>query len=302
MNTMESSAGDISYLDTGGDGPTVLLLHGLLMDETLWTEVVADLRADHRCIVPLLPLGAHRQPVDAHADLSLTGIASLVHELIERLDLADVTLMGNDTGGAIVQLVVANHPNGRIGRIGLIACEAFDNVPPGLTGKTVVAVGKLPPKLFGAFMQQMRLKPIRRLPIAFGWLTKRGDKTTKQWMQPLLANADIRRDAVKALRIIGKNRTVLLDAAENLSKLDRPALIAWADRDRVMPPEHGRRLAELIPNSRLVIVEDTYTLIPLDQPALLTSAIRGFIRSTTNTQPTHNDHERDAFSVPHSRS
>ena len=170
------STGTIDYEDTGGEGPVIVLLHGLLMDASLWDDVVAELDG-YRCIVPTLPLGAHRHGMDPDADLSPRGMARLVAELLERLDLDDVTLVGNDTGGAIVQLVAGDAP-ARVGRIVLVSCDAFDNFPPGLTGRTLVRTGKLPPALFGLFMQQMRLRPLRRLPLAFGWLTMRGDAAT----------------------------------------------------------------------------------------------------------------------------
>src|SRR5918998_2325162 len=98
MREIELSVGTIEYEDTGGSGPPVLLLHGLLMDATLWSDTMADLSADHRCVAPTLPMGAHRRPVGGDADLSLPGLARLVHELLDRLDLHDVTVVGNDTG------------------------------------------------------------------------------------------------------------------------------------------------------------------------------------------------------------
>ncbi len=266
----------MEYQDTGGPGPTVVLLHGFLMDESLWAEVVDDLESDHRCIVPNLPFGAHRSPADPDADLSLTGVAAMVGQLIERLDLHDVTVVGNDTGGAVLQLLI-EAGSSRVGRIVLVSCEAFDNIPPGLTGKTLALAGKLPPRLFGLFMQQLRLRPIRRLPIAFGWLTKRGDATSKNWIEPVLHNQAIRRDAVRAIRAVMGDRTVLARAAERLGAFDRPALVVWAAGDRVMPPDHGRRLAKLIPEAELVEIADTRTLIPLDQPAQLAGLIRQFV-------------------------
>jgi pimeloyl-ACP methyl ester carboxylesterase len=273
MNQIELSAGTIDYEDTGGDGPTLVLLHGLLMDASLWDDVIADLSVDHRCVAPTLPLGAHRHPMHADADLSLRGIARLVAELLDRLDLHDVTLVGNDTGGALVQLLVCDDAT-RVSRIVLASCDAFDNFPPGLTGKTLVLTGKLPPALFGLFMQQMRLRPVRRLPIAFGWLTKRGDAATARWIKPVLRRREIRRDTVRVLRAAAADKHVMLDAAECLPTYDRPALVVWASEDRVMPSDHGRRLAELLPQGRLVELPDSYTLIPLDQPARLAASIR----------------------------
>jgi pimeloyl-ACP methyl ester carboxylesterase len=272
---IELSAGTIEYLDTGGDAPAVVLLGGLLMDASLWTDVVAELAGEHRCIVPTLPMGAHRHAMDPGADLSPRGLARIVSELLERLGLDDVTLVGNDTGGALVQLLAADGEP-RVGRVVLVSCDAFDNFPPGLTGKAIVLAGKLPPAAFGAFMQQMRLRPLRRLPLAFGWLTRRGDATTARWLEPVLSRREIRRDAVRVLRAMGADRRLLVDVAERLPGFDRPALVVWASEDRVMPPEHGRRLAELLPQGRLIEIEDSYTLIALDQPARLAEAIRTF--------------------------
>jgi pimeloyl-ACP methyl ester carboxylesterase len=281
MTQVELSAGPIDYTDTGGDGPVIVLLHGFLMDSSLWDGVLADLSADHRCVAPTLPFGAHRHPMRAAADLSLPGIARLVTEFLDRLELRDVTLVGNDTGGALVQLLAAGADGGagadRIGGVVLASCDAFDNFPPGLTGRTLLLSGRLPTSLFGLFMQQLRIRPVRRLPIAFGWLTKRGDAVTARWVKPLLSDRAIRGDAVRMLRAAGTDTDLLLAAAEQLPSFDRPALVVWARRDRVMPPEHGRRLADLLPQGRLEEIDDSYTLIPLDQPATFARLVREFV-------------------------
>jgi pimeloyl-ACP methyl ester carboxylesterase len=273
----ELSAGTLDYIDTGGNGPTLVFLHGLLMDSSLWDATIAALRAEHRCIAPTLPLGAHRRAMNADADLSMPAIVGLVTEFLERLDLRDVILVGNDTGGALVQLLLCE-PNDRIAKVVLVSCDAFDNFPPRMPGKTLVLTGKLSPQMFGLFMQQMRLRPLRRLPIAFGWLTKRGDSATARWLEPVLTNAAIRRDLVRVLRAIAADTTLLTRAAGCLARFDRPAIVVWASQDRVMPLEHGRRLAELLPRGRLVEIDDSYTLVPLDQPTQLAQAIRDFTR------------------------
>jgi pimeloyl-ACP methyl ester carboxylesterase len=275
---LDLSAGPIDYVDTGGDGPPIVLLHGLLMDASLWADVIAGLGAEHRCIAPTLPLGAHEHAMRDGSDVSVRGVAALVTELLDRLDLRDVTLVGNDTGGALVQLLMAGGAD-RVGRVVLVSCDAFDNYPPGLTGRTLVRTGRLAPRLFGLFMQQLRLRPVRRLPLAFGWLTKRGDAVTKRWLRPVLKQQAIRRDTVRVLRSITAEPGMLVELAERLPSFDRPALIVWARDDRVMPPEHGARLAELLPHARLVEVDDSYALIPLDQPAALVAALREFVGS-----------------------
>jgi pimeloyl-ACP methyl ester carboxylesterase len=281
---LELSTGTIDYEDTGGEGPAIVLLPGLMMDASLWEEVIADLSPDHRCVAPTLPMGAHRHAMRADADLSPRGLARLVSEFLDRLDLNDVTLVGNDTGGALVQLLACDG-DPHVGRIVLVSCDAFDNFPPGLTGKTLVLTGKLSPTMFGLFMQQMRLRPLRRLPLAFGWLTMRGDAATARWINPVLEQRAIRRDTVRVLRGIAAQRHLMLDAAECLPSFERPALVVWASQDRVMPPEHGRRLAELLPQGRLVEIADSYTLIPLDQPARLAEAIQHFTHESNGATP-----------------
>ncbi|MFC9454281.1 alpha/beta fold hydrolase [Streptomyces sp. NPDC056983] len=286
MREIELTAGTVEYEDTGaqtgadagGSGPTVVFLHGLMMDASLWDGPIAELSGEHRCVAPTLPLGAHRRAMRDDADLSLPGVARLVVEFLDRLDLRDVTLIGNDTGGALVQLVVSEGAAERVGRVVLVSCEAFDNLPPGLTGRTLALAGKLSPRMFGLFMQQMRIGAVRRLPVAFGWLTKRGGTTTGRWMRPVLTQQEIRRDAVRMLRAVFADTRVLLRAAERLPAFGRPALVVWARDDRVMPLAHGRRLAELLPQGRLVEIEDSYTLVPLDRSAELASAVREFIQ------------------------
>ena len=193
------------------------------------------------------------------------------------MELSDVVLVGNDTGGALVQLLMAQRAP-RIGAAVLISCDAFDNYPPGLTGRTIVRLGKLA-AVFGAFMQQLRIKPMRRLPLSFGWLTKRGDAVVRGWLQPVLTEPTIRRDTVRVLRSVAADRHLLQRAAQHLPRFDRPVLVVWALEDRVMPPRHGPALVKLLPDARLVEVEDSYSLVPLDQPADLVKVIRDFTAS-----------------------
>lgn len=274
MPEIELPAGVIEYVDTGGDGPTVVLLHGLAQNGSLWRHVVGELGDDYRCVVPTLPLGGHRRPMRPGADLSMPGLSRLVSEFMERLELRDVTLVENDWGGA--HLLVSERGNERVARLVLTSCEAFDNYPPGLPGRAVWLAAKVPGGL-RAMTQPLRVRRLRRLPVAFGWMSKRPvpDEVMDSWLGPLLTDSAIRRDLGKYLRAVDKRDTVA--AAERLRSFDRPALVAWAAEDRVMPPEHGRRLAELLPRGRYVEIADSYTLIPEDQPARLAAHIREFV-------------------------
>ncbi len=276
MQEIELSAGMIEYEDTGGSGPIVVLLHGLAMDGSVWRHVVRELRTDHRCVVPTMPLGSHRQPMRADADLSPHGIARLQAEFLEALDLRDVTLVGNDTGH--FQFTAGLYPE-RIARLVLTPCEAFENFPPGLPGRTAEIGIKMPG---GAFLlaQALRVHALRRLPFTFGWMAKRPvpNEIVDAWLRPVQTQRGVRRDLSKYVHTLARGD--MLAAAECLRRFDRPALVIWAKEDRVMPPEHGRRFAELLPHGRLIEIADSYTLIPEDQPGALARAIRQFIRDT----------------------
>jgi pimeloyl-ACP methyl ester carboxylesterase len=196
-------------------------------------------------------------------------------EFLDRLALDDVTLVGSDFSLALQ--VAADHPD-RLSRLVLTSCEAFDNCPPGLPGKNMALIGKLPGGV-GAMVNSLRLRPLRRLPVAYGWMSKRvTQERLDEWLEPLTTQPAIRRDLRKFIRSDGPARVP--DATERLRGFDRPALVVWATEDRVMPPEHGRRLADLLPQGRLVEVDDSYTLIPIDQPTALAGAIRDFVRET----------------------
>jgi len=273
MPELQLSAGPIDYEDTGA-GPVCVFLHGVAMAGSVWRHVVAALAADFRCVVPTLPLGAHRRPMRADADLSLVGLGRLVAEFLERLDLRDVILVGNDIG--LAQVVAADRPE-RIGRLVLTAQEAFDNYPPGWPGHAVHWAARVPGGLY-ALVQPLRLRALRRLPLAFGLMSKRKipDAVTDAWLRPLMTQGEIRRDLAKYAG--GHGKRDMMAATQRLASFNRPALVVWASEDRVMPRDHGERLAKLLPRGRLVEIPDSYTLIPEDQPAALARAIRQFAR------------------------
>lgn len=281
MPTVELPAGTIEYDDSGpppgrgDDAPVVVLLHGLLMDGTVWREVAPGLAREARVIVPTLPLGAHRLPMRDDADLSLRGLTRLVAGFLDALDLHDVTLVLNDWGGPI--LLVEMGLDARVGRLVLCACEAFDNFPPGLPGKLAVFVSTLGQAAIALVMPQLRNRRLRRLPMLFGWMSKRPvpEELAQGWFAPTRSRA-IRRDVAKyAGSRFTQEETVA--ATERLRDFDRPALVVWASEDRLMPREHGRRLAELLPQGRLTEIDDSYTLIPLDRPDALLAELRAFV-------------------------
>jgi pimeloyl-ACP methyl ester carboxylesterase len=276
MPTVELTAGPIDYEDTGGGGPVLVLLGGVLMDGSVWDPVVADLRGDHRCVVPTLPLGAHRRPMHPQADLSLGGFGRLVAELLERLDLREVTLVQNDHGAA---LALAIQRPARVARLVISSCEAFENYPPGLPGRNLRLTATAPGGLFLA-VQALRLRWLRRLPVTFGWMSKRPlpDELVDRWLGPAQGQRAVRRDLRKYAA--GARRRDMVEICQRLAGFDRPVLVVWTPEDRVQRPEHGRRLVELFPDARLVEIPDSYTLIMRDQPEAFARAIRAFVAAT----------------------
>lgn len=278
MAEIELSAGTIEYTDTGGNGPVLVFLHGVAIAPSQWRHVVAELSGEYRCVLPHLPLGSHPRPMRPDADLSLRGLAMLIGEFLEKLDLRDVTLVQNDWGGA--QILVAHGGAERVARMVLVACEAFDNYPPGLPGRLLVRTAAVPGGL-AVLTQLLRFRAVRRAPGGWGWMSKRPvpDEVMDEWFRPAREQAGVRRDLAAYGRGLPP-RDVLLVWAERNNTFPGPVLVVWAEEDRLMPAEHGRRLAALYPQGRLVTIPDSYTLVPEDQPAALTSEIRAFLSET----------------------
>jgi pimeloyl-ACP methyl ester carboxylesterase len=275
MAEVELEAGVIEYEDSGGDGPVLVLIGGLAMDWRLWQGVIEGLGADYRCIAPTLPFGSHRRPMNPDADLSLRGLGRIIAEFMERLELRDVTLVFNDWGGA--QTMVADRLLGRVGRLVLVSCEAFDNYPPGLAGQAALFAAKMPGGL--SMMRQTILRrPLRRMPFVYGQMSKRGvpDDLLRSWLEPL-RRREIQRDLRKYVGDVRQGKRDMAAATETLSSFDRPVLVVWDREGKMMPTEHGARLAEAFPNARLIEADDSYTLVPIDRPDLLIAELRRFV-------------------------
>jgi pimeloyl-ACP methyl ester carboxylesterase len=269
---VELRQGRIAYRDAGTGAPLVFV-HGFLANSLLWREVIAELGADFRCIAPDWPLGSHRFPMRPGADLSPTGLAEIVVRFMDAIDLERATLVGNDTGGAVVQLVATKYPE-RVDRLVLTNCDAFDNFPPRLFAYLRWAA--FVPGGFGALAQSMRLNRVRTLPIAYGWLMKEPDPDLlESWVRPGIGDPGVRRDASKVIRDVTPRYT--LQAARDLASFDKPVLLAWARDDKFFPAEHARRLADILPNARLEWIEDSRAFVPQDQPVRLANLVREFM-------------------------
>jgi len=259
-----------------GHGPPLVFVHGLLVNANLWRKVVPALASDHTCVTLDMPLGSHAEPMPG-SGLTPPELAGAVASAIEELGLGPVTLVGNDTGGALCQLVAAGRPE-LIDRLVLTSCDAYDNFPPKLFA-FLAPVGRFPgaiPFLFAP----LRLRAPRRLPIAFGWLTKEPiDRDAEDsYVLPALSRKPVRTDLAKVLN--GLDPRYTLEAAEQLRSFDRPVLLAWSAEDKVFPARYAERLKGDLPDARLEWVEGARTFSPEDRPERLVELIAGFAPGT----------------------
>lgn len=269
-------AGPIRYRETGS-GPPIVFLHGIVANGDLWRHVVPELAATHRCITPDWPLGSHELGMDRGADFSLPGLATMVADFLAALELDEVTLVANDTGGAVAQWVAARHPE-RLARLVLTPCDAFENfLPPVLRHLQVFGRTSAGLWLIG---QTLRLRVIQRLPIAFGWLTVRPIEAAamRSYVGPLAGSAAVRRDFAALVRAISSRYT--RQVAGELGGFDRPALVIWGLDDRLFPLAHAHRLARALPNAALEVIEDAGAFVPEDQPRELAARIGEFAAAT----------------------
>jgi pimeloyl-ACP methyl ester carboxylesterase len=257
-----------------GEGPPIVFVHGALVNANLWRKVVPRLDGYTRVTLDM-PLGSHLEPMAKDADLRPPALADLIADSLAALELTDVTLVGNDTGGGLCQIAATTRPD-RIGALVLTSCDAFENFPPRFF-RIVLAPARIPgaiPVAFGG----LRLRAMRRLPIAYGWLTNEAidREADDSYVLPVLTRGPIRRDVRKLLG--GVDPTYTLDAAAKLASWDRPTLIAWSEQDKFFPTEHAERLAKVIPNARLEWIEGARTFSMEDRPDRLAEAIGSFLR------------------------
>lgn len=271
---IELPGGRIRYHETG-EGPPVVFVHGQLVNGNLWRGVVPRIAAaGYRCITPDWPLGAHTVPVP-EADLSPPGVADLIAAFLERLDLTDVTLVANDTGGALTQVLLSRDP-ARVGRVVLASVDCYDRFPP-QPFRALAALARVPGAV-RAVTELARIRAVHRLPLAFGLVAKRPlpPEVADGYLAPSRHSAAIRRDLRRFLVAARKRHT--LAAARSFPRLTLPVLVVWAREERLFPVPLAERLVAELPNATLRLVDDSYTFIPEDQPDLLSALILEFTR------------------------
>ena len=277
---VDLSQGRVAYRVAGpaaSPRPPVVFVHGILVDARLWEPVAARLAADGiRSYAPTLPLGSHRRPMKPDADLSPAGVARLVLDFIAALGLSDVTLVGNDTGGAICQLMLAGDTS-RIGAVVLTNCDAFEAFPPRALAPLFAALRH--PGVVAGLVPALRAKAVRHGPLAYGMLTRQrlDPALTRAWVEPL-ADRAIRRDLAKLGR--GIKPGLLLTAASRFGQFGRPVRVLWGDGDAFFGLPLGQRLSEAFPRASLTTVPRGRTFLSLDHPGEVAAAVTGVRQDT----------------------
>lgn len=264
--------GPIRYRESG-EGDPIVFVHGYLVDGRLWEGTAAALAAEFRCIAPDWPLGSQTMAMNPDADLSPPGIARIIADFLEALDLDKVTIVGNDSGGAMSQVLVTRHPE-RIARLVLTNCDTYEHFPPA-PFNLMPPLARIPGAMT-AIGLPFRIGALRRA--AFAPFAKRAipDELSASWMAPSARDAGVKRDLKKVT--IGMNKRYTLEAAERLASSDLPVLLAWAPEDRLFKLADAERLAAAIPNARLETIPDAKTFVAFDQPQRVADAIATFSR------------------------
>ncbi len=258
-----------------GEGPALVFSHGWLANANLWRNVVDALAGEFTCICLDLPLGSHRLPMPPEADLTPHGCGELIAAALAVFDLQDVTLVGNDSGGAYSQIAAAAHPE-RVGRLILNSCETpYDEFPPPPFDGLPAAARE--EENLRALLSVLRDPEARRSEAAYGLLIKHAidAEVSDGYALPALEDEAILHDLAK---VMSSASSAPVHTAGNrlIESFEGPVLLAWSPEDRVFPPANAARYAEALRDGRVEPIEDAYSFTPEDQPAALAAAIRAF--------------------------
>lgn len=276
--SLEVTGGILDYFERG-EGPPLVFSHGWLANANLWRKVVEALHREFRCLALDLPLGSHRTSMDEDSDLSPIGVAGLIAEVVERLDLRGATLVGNDSGGAYSQIALTRHAKRvgeRVSRLVLTSCETpYDEWPPvPFDGLPIAARDS---NALGRLLAALESPEVRASPVAYGLLLKHPIATEVSGAYALPASRDegVLRDVAKAM--VSASTEPVRTAGEHLiANSDLPVLLIWSSDDEVFPLAHAERYAAALKRATLVRIADSFSFTPEDQPAAVASAIRSF--------------------------
>jgi pimeloyl-ACP methyl ester carboxylesterase len=283
MPSVDLPGGTLNYRVAGPEDATrpVVFVHGFLVNNELWSGVADALAARGvRSYALDLPLGSHTTALRPEADQTPRGVARMVISFLEALELEDVTLVGNDSGGALSQFLIDTDPT-RIGRLVLTNCDAFDKFPPPpfdqmfKAGRSAIGLK--------ALLTPMRATTLRHSPLGYGMLVSKplDPAQTRRWVEPCLTDHGVLRDTVAFLQ--GVDNKELLDVSTRLHNFEKPVLLLWGDADRFFKVDFARRLSSIFPDARLVEIPGGRTFHPLDDPERVAAEIESAFYATASS-------------------
>ena len=269
---VHTRSGPASYIDTGGPGRVALFVHGVGTSSYLWRHVIGQLDGQRRCVAFDLPL--HGQtPAAADQDFSLPALARFVADFCDALELTDVDLVANDTGGAVAQVFAAGHPE-RLHTLTLTNCEAHDNLPPKALLPAVLLAR------MGLFARLGRwlahdIPRARKRVYGGGYqdVANLPEDVVRAWVEPLLGTAESARQYQRLFTSLHTRDLLAIEPA--LGRLQVPTLIVWGTGDNVFRRKWAYWLRDTIPGAADVIEMDGARLFFPDERATeLTAALR----------------------------
>ncbi|SFQ37224.1 Pimeloyl-ACP methyl ester carboxylesterase [Amycolatopsis arida] len=274
-HTVATRSGPLSYL-SAGRGPAALFVHGVGTNANLWTGVLEALATERRCLALDLPLHG-RSPAADDQDLSLGGLATAIADFCAALDLDQVDLVANDTGGAVAQVLAARHP--RLPRtLVLTNCETHDNVPPEALRPTVELARRGELAAIGA---QLVANPEQARQDVFGgafqYPERLTDEAVRDYLEPVFGTERAGRLFERLLTSL--DAAELVAAEPRLKELAVPTLLVWGTDDPNFPPRWAHWLRDTLPRVvDLVEVEGGRLFFPAERPADLARPVRRFWR------------------------
>jgi pimeloyl-ACP methyl ester carboxylesterase len=244
---VQTPSGRIAYTESG-TGPVALFVHGVLLNSHLWRHQLAELADIRRCIaVDLLAHGDTEIAVDQ--DLSVRANAEMLKQFLDALNINQVDLVGNDSGGGIAQIFAARYPE-RVRTLTLTDCDTHDNWPPEAFKPFLeMAAGGGLSKTLHAMLQD---KTIYRSPQALGPAYENpeeiSDGDIEAYLQPLVRTEQRTRDLQRFLAVFDNKHTRSVE--DGLKKLEAPTLIVWGTDDVYFDVKWSRWLAETIPGTK----------------------------------------------------
>ena len=269
---VQTPSGPASYVDTGGPGRPVLLVHGVGSSSYLWRNVIAELDGERRCVSFDLPLHGHT-PAAPDQDFTLNGLARFIAGCCDALDLADIDLVANDTGGAVSQVFAASNA-GRLHTLTLTNCEAHDNVPPKvlLPAVLLARLGLLAPIAVRMTRDIPRGKK-RIYGLGYQDISKLPDDIARVWLEAQGGTPEAARQFQRLMTSL--HARDLLAAEPALKRLEVPTLIVWGTGDRAFRTKWAYWLRDTIPGaSEVVEIDGGRLFFPDERAGELTAALR----------------------------